>query len=139
MRCSESSDARTNSSTLICGMAKRSPAHSTISAETIASVSGILIVNVEPLPSSDLTSTVPPIFSMLVRTTSMPTPRPETLVTTLAVEKPALNTKRSTCWSVMLSSSLSVVRPFSSAFALIRSASMPAPSSLISMMMWPPS
>ena len=33
-------------------------------------------------------STVPPIFSMFVFTTSMPTPRPETLVTFSAVEKP---------------------------------------------------
>ncbi len=139
MRCSESSEARTSSSTLICGMAKRSPAHSTISAETMASVSGILIVKVEPLPISDLTSTVPPIFSMLVRTTSMPTPRPETLVTTLAVEKPARKTKRRACWSVISSSSASVVRPFSRAFSLTRLTSMPAPSSLISMMMWPPS
>jgi hypothetical protein len=32
---------------------------------------------------------VPPIFSTFVRTTSMPTPRPETLVTFSAVEKPA--------------------------------------------------
>jgi hypothetical protein len=33
-------------------------------------------------------STLPPIFSTLVRTTSMPTPRPLTLVTAAAVEKP---------------------------------------------------
>ena len=33
-------------------------------------------------------STVPPIFSMFVRTTSMPTPRPENCVTRSAVEKP---------------------------------------------------
>ena len=38
---------------------------------------------------------VPPIFSMLVRTTSMPTPRPDTLVTFSAVEKPAL---KMYCW-----------------------------------------
>ncbi len=62
-------------------MAKRSPPHSTISAETIASVSGILMVKLEPSPCTDFTSMVPPICSMLVRTTSMPTPRPDTLVT----------------------------------------------------------
>ena len=33
-------------------------------------------------------SMVPPIFSILVFTTSMPTPRPDTAVTTVAVEKP---------------------------------------------------
>ena len=41
-----------------------------------------------PRPAWTWTSTVPPIFSMLVFTTSMPTPRPETLVTFSAVEKP---------------------------------------------------
>jgi hypothetical protein len=68
-------------------MAKRSPAHSTISADTIASVSGILMTKVA-LAGGDLSSIVPPIFSMLVFTTSMPTPRPDTLVTLAAVEKP---------------------------------------------------
>src|SRR5437764_7224266 len=41
-----------------------------------------------PLPEFDLTSTAPPICSILLRTTSMPTPRPEMLVTAAAVEKP---------------------------------------------------
>ena len=48
-----------------------------------------------PLPAALRISIVPPIFSILVRTTSMPTPRPETLVTWLAVEKPAL---KMNCW-----------------------------------------
>lgn len=38
-------------------------------------------------------STCPPIFSMLFFTTSMPTPRPETLVTCAAVEKPGAKIK----------------------------------------------
>ena len=46
--------ARTSSTTLICGMAKRSPPASTISAETIASVSGILMVKVVPWPGDAL-------------------------------------------------------------------------------------
>ena len=54
-------------------------------------------------------STVPPIFSMLVRTTSMPTPRPENCVTWSAVEKPgrkirltrSRSFKRSACSAVM--------------------------------------
>ena len=54
----------------------------------IASVRGIFIFTVVPVPAADWTSTVPPIFSMLVRTTSMPTPRPETLVTLSGVENP---------------------------------------------------
>ena len=48
MRCSRWRRARTSSSTESCGMAKRSPPASTISAETIASVSGILMVKLEP-------------------------------------------------------------------------------------------
>ena len=120
-------------------MAKRSPAHSTISAETIASVSGILMMKLVPRPSIDFSSIVPPIFSMLVLTTSMPTPRPDTLVTASAVEKPALKMKFWICWSVRLATSASVVSPLAIAFALIFSAARPRPSSVISMMMWPPS
>jgi len=45
-------------------------------------------VTLEPAPATDFTSMVPPIWSILVRTTSMPTPRPDTLVTAAAVEKP---------------------------------------------------
>src|SRR6185437_5987824 len=80
--------ARTSSSTESCGKAKRSPADSTINADTIASVSGILMVNLTPAPATERRSTVPPICSILLRTTSMPTPRPEILVTRSAVEKP---------------------------------------------------
>ena len=69
-------------------MAKRSPPASTMSADTIASVSGILMVKVVPAPLKDFKSTVPPICSILLRTTSMPTPRPEMLVTFAAVVKP---------------------------------------------------
>ena len=54
----------------------------------MAKVSGILMVTEEPSPATDLMSMVPPIWSILVRTTSMPTPRPETEVTAAAVEKP---------------------------------------------------
>ena len=89
MRCSPLWPARTSSSTASCGMAKRSPPASTMSADTIASVSGILMVNVVPAPLTDFKSTVPPICSILLRTTSMPTPRPEMLVTFAAVVKPA--------------------------------------------------
>ena len=42
---------------------------------------------------TDFRSTVPPICSILLRTTSMPTPRPEMLVTFAAVEKPGMKMK----------------------------------------------
>jgi chemotaxis signal transduction protein len=64
--------ARTSSTTLICGIAKRSPPTSTISADTIASVSGILMVNVVPAPGVLFRSMVPPIFSIYV----LPAPNP---------------------------------------------------------------
>ena len=82
---------------------------------------------------------VPPIFSMLVFTTSMPTPRPDTAVTTAAVEKPARKMKRWICASLMPASSASVASPFASTLARILSSGRPRPSSAISMMMWPPS
>ena len=59
------------------GIANCSPPMATIMAGMMATVRGSWTVNVVPLPSSVLTSIVPLSFSMLVRTTSMPTPRPE--------------------------------------------------------------
>ena len=69
------------------------------------------MVKLEPSPGTDFTSTVPPIWSMLLRTTSMPTPRPDTLVTAAAVEKPAAKMNLWICASVIFSSSASVARP----------------------------
>ena len=120
-------------------MAKRWPAASTISAETIASVSGILMVKVLPSPATLFRSIVPPIFSMLVLTTSIPTPRPLTAVTAAAVEKPGWKMKRCNCASGIASSSPWVARPCASALARMRATSRPRPSSAISMTMWPPS
>ena len=88
MRWSVPLRARTSSTTASCGMAKWSPPACTISAATMASVSGILMVKLKPAPATDFTSMAPPIWSILLRTTSMPTPRPEILVTMEAVEKP---------------------------------------------------
>ena len=83
------STVRTSSMTQSCGIAKRMSCTPTIKADTIAIVSGILIVNVEPCPSLEARPIEPPISSMFERTTSMPTPRPETFVTFAAVDKPA--------------------------------------------------
>ena len=52
MRASERSETPTSSITLSCGMAKRCPAASTIRAETMARVSGILIRKVVPAPGN---------------------------------------------------------------------------------------
>src|SRR5262249_57507255 len=93
------------------GMAKGSPPDPTIRADTRASVSGILMVKQEPSPNTDFTSTVPPIWSMLVLTTSMPTPRPDTLVTAAAVEKPGAKMNLWICASVIFSASNSLADP----------------------------
>ena len=97
------------------------------------------MVTLEPSPATDLTSMVPPIWSILVRTTSMPTPRPDTLVTLAAVEKPGAKMNLWICASVIFSRSDSVTRPLATALALMRSVFSPRPLSAMQMMMWPPS
>ena len=70
------------------GIANGRPSTSTSSAAMIASVSGRRIWAVVPWPSSDVSSTSPPSSRTVVRTASMPTPRPEMSLVTSAVEKP---------------------------------------------------
>ena len=53
MRASERLETPTSSTTFSCGMAKRWSEASTIRAETIARVSGILIRKVVPWPATD--------------------------------------------------------------------------------------
>jgi hypothetical protein len=60
----------------------------TKSALMMASVTGSVMVNFEPMPCSDCTSMTPPKREMFVFTTSMPTPRPEVSVTDVVVLKP---------------------------------------------------
>ena len=86
---------------------------------------------VVPLPTIERRSMVPPIFSTLVFTTSMPTPRPETEVMAAAVEKPARKMKCCTSRSLIPASSASVVSPWLSTLALIFSTDRPRPSSPI--------
>ena len=69
----------------------------------MASVNGIFSFSVVPSPRRLTNSTTPPIFSILVLTTSMPTPRPLTLVTSAAVEKPGRKISASASRSVMRS------------------------------------
>ena len=89
-----------------------------------------------PRPRSDLSEIRPPISWMLLRTTSMPTPRPEMSEIVSAVEKPGTKMR------LLISSSVSVASgptsPCSRAFLSTRSELMPAPSSRISMTIRPP-
>ena len=63
-----------------------------MSAGTMASVNGNVMCTVVLCPGTLSISTVPPMSSMFVRTTSSPTPRPDRLVMVLDVEKPAAKT-----------------------------------------------
>ncbi len=105
----------------------------------IARVRGSLMINVLPAPSSDSISTIPFSLVMFVRTTSMPTPRPEMLVTFAAVLNPGAKIRLKASRTDISRACVSVIRPRSSAFALSFSGSMPWPSSRIAMTMWFPS
>ena len=105
----------------------------------IASVSGILMVKVVPRPSCVLMSMTPPISSILVFTTSMPTPRPDTEVTAFAVEKPGWKMNFATWASVILSISDWLATLRSTALRRMAARSRPLPSSAISIVIVPPS
>ena len=101
-----------------------------------ASVSGRRIWKVVPLPSTEVISMRPRIDSMLRRTTSMPTPRPEMSVSCSAVLKPGAKMR------ALISESVSdcdgETRPFSIALARMRSRLRPRPSSFSSTITLPP-
>ena len=105
----------------------------------MASVSGIFILMVVPRSRRLSMSTVPPIFSTLVRTTSMPTPRPEKCVTRSAVENPGRKTRLTSSRSPSRSACSGVMSLAWMAFSRTRCGSIPLPSSVISMMTLPPS
>ena len=90
-------------------------------------------MTVVPFPNSVCSSTVPPRLSTLALTTSIPTPRPEMLVTCSAVVTPLRNTKLAICFGLMRSVRLEGNNPFDAAARLTRSTSIPAPSSETSM------
>jgi hypothetical protein len=71
--------------------------------------------------------------SMFVFTTSMPTPRPEMLLTCSAVEKPGWKMTLTISRSGREAASSAVMIPFCTALRRIALASIPAPSSEISM------
>ena len=97
-------------------------------ARTIASVTGSRSTNVVPFPSSERISIVPPSARMRVMATSIPTPRPDTLVTASAVEKPGRASTRKSCSSVSASACVSTT-PSRCARSRILRRSTPRPSS----------
>ena len=81
------------SRTIDRGTAKGWSPRRTSSTGRIASVRGRLMMKVVPLPRLERMSMEPLSFWILVRTTSMPTPRPDTSEIWLAIEKPGRNTR----------------------------------------------
>ena len=106
---------------------------STMSAGVIARVSGIFSVKLVPLPGTVVSEIAPPIASILSRTMSMPTPRPEMLVTAAAVEKSGAKINRPTSSSESSLASLADTSPLAIAFSQIFCTSRPRPSSETSM------
>ena len=98
----------------------------------IASVSGMRILMVVPQPTVLVRSTLPPMRSIEVRTTSIPTPRPETLVTCSAVEKPGRKIRSRTSRGSIRASCSRVTTPRRTATSPMCRGSMPLPSSVIS-------
>ena len=82
-----------------------------------------------PRPRVETTSTVPPSDSMVARTASMPTPRPEISDTDAAVESPAWKISAATCSGGRSSATWCGSRPASTARRRTASRSIPAPSS----------
>ena len=101
----------------------------------IASVSGRRTRTTMPKPSADSISTLPPSAVMFFITTSMPTPRPETSVTTSAVENPGAKIRFQTSPSVIESGAS---MPRSRALAKSFGRDRPLPSSRTSMTIDPP-
>ncbi len=89
-------EGRNISFTAKIGMMYRSLPAPTTRPSMMASVSGSLSVNVVPWPGRDAMSMRPRSFAICLRATSMPTPRPETLVTCSAVENPGSKIKLNT-------------------------------------------
>jgi hypothetical protein len=103
---------------------------------TMARVSGNVMMKRAPLPGTFFTSMEPPSSFTLRRTTSRPTPRPDTSVVVSAVEKPGAKMS-STAWS-SLTTSFWPMSPRERAFEMMRTGSIPPPSSLTSTQMLPP-
>ncbi len=78
-------------------MAKTWPPTLTVSAGMMVRVSGTRMQSRTPWLGLESTSTTPPIRSILARTTSMPTPRPEMAVTSSAVERLGMKTRAVFC------------------------------------------
>ena len=140
MRCSELLRTRTSSRTASCGMAKRSPAASTMSAETMASVSGILMVKVVPRPRDrfhvDRAADLVDIGAHDIHADAAARHARDLVGGREAGREDELLHLR---LGHLVDLGFRGETDARSTLALIRSVSRPRPSSEISMMIWPPS
>ena len=111
------------------------PSTDTTIPSSTASVSGRLIVKVEPRPSRELIEIRPPSDWIDRRTTSIPTPRPEMSDTVAAVEKPGMKMMLSISSSLITASG--AISPLVIALSRTRARLIPAPSSDTSITMRP--
>ena len=118
--------------TALTGTASASPAARTSSASVTSTVSGRRSEKRVPAPGSVDTSTSPLRRPTLVRTMSMPTPRPAVVVTSAAVLKPGRKIRSSASLSDIAAAASAVTKPCATARRRSRSASMPRPSSATS-------
>ena len=123
-------------------MAYRSPSQATTRAEireedTSAWASGRRTRKAVLFPGVLWTSTTPPRLSRFVRTTSKPTPRPETLVTSSRVENPGWKIRSTTARRLREAARSAVSCPQAATFSRMTSGSMPRPSSSTARMISP--
>ena len=119
--------------TACMGTAKVSPPARTRRASETMTVRGSLMVIRVPAPSSLCTSISPLSRPTLARTTSMPTPRPDVVVTSGAVLKPGRKTRLSASRASRAWASAGDSKPSRAARSRRRAGSMPRPSSVTSM------
>jgi hypothetical protein len=130
--------ARRISSIAERGTAKIWPPALTVSAGMMVRVSGTRMTRRTPCPQRESMSTTPPIRSILARTTSMPTPRPEMAVTWPAVESPGEKMSAHLSPWESRSARSGAIMPAAIALRTSASASMPRPSSITSIRIWLP-
>ena len=103
----------------------------TVTPSIMARVRGIFKVISVPTSFSLLIDTFPRSFSMLLLTTSIPTPLPDTSVTFSAVENPGAKIRGQISSSLIASTDSRSTIPELTAFAAIFSLFNPAPSSIM--------
>ena len=111
------------------GTAYTSPAARHRKARVTVTAGGRSISKVVPAPRRERIDSRPPSFCTRVRTTSMPTPRPEMSVVRTAVERPGMVISINASSSLRRSAASRVMKRFSSATRRSACGSIPRPSS----------